>query len=848
MTKELQTLQRQALGASINLPRNTASANVQAAFSQISKAGIFVAKNIAVEAAGQKGASDAQQAVADGRPGKLAPGLTEATRAYNQAYNNVESNLVAMNTASLIDEDAKRLSAPGKLNSNSVAEFNAFAMSRIEGAIEGVGASSKAALGVKLHQHYLNQAARMADTVESYNLGKAAETFQSMMGVNMTRITEGRMSGNFDQMNAAISDADQLIGDYRSLGFMSDAQEAQARKALDDAIVSANYSAAYLESRVSGEEEAFLASLANTKPKDLTAEQWDMVSSQVLQSKSKQDRLVNEQESLSLAQWNQKLLTGEVQDLQGLEPARLEVSAASYIQLQNKVLSSMAQEAASQAKVSEFIQNNTASPFVAKRAPDAVKNAAYHDSLNAYANQKRDALQDPSYQLTLLDKAEAVQAFSVPIPEFNDELSYSLEYGGDMEAYEAALAYQQLAGTPGSGALPSPVLSVSSTAEKIAVATLFRTNFSTISPEDAIASARDAINNKDDVVRKGRLREFDSRYSGQPGKLSMQRQFKDTFGASASDNPVVFEAFRAEFRENAAQMSNADEALEVTKRSMSGLFTKSRYGRDKNELMQFAPEKNVSFVGEGHWFDNQYIIAAQSIAKNYERAESARENLPEITKQYRDIQDKINELAISGDIDLESVQPMLEQSNRLQREIQAAQFSPSVSVKIPMGASFPSAMSEQALMDEKAPKSSRSGKLPVLEIDGKNRPVFMMADPTTGNRQSGRLTYGLYYNDDFGSPQPVVDPYSESGFGEFGVIPLEEFLPETMREMNNKTIDSIARKEASAVFERDNPLDIGFGDMSAQIILHHLQKRAAGKRGQGEVAEKIRSISGDANG
>ena len=841
MTKELQILQRQALEKAQNLPRTSTFSNIQGAFDSISKVGTFAAQKIATQAASERGAADAQARVAEGRPGKLAPGLTAATQAYNSSFNQVETSLVSMNTAALIDDDMRRLSSPGALNSNSVAEFNSFAMSRIEGAIEAVAPENKAAVGAKLQQYYLNSAGKMANQVESYNLAKATETFQTMMSGNMARVTEGRMSGDFNMMASGIEDADQLIKNYKDLGFMSEAEEIQARKSLDDSVVTANYQAAYLESRIEGTEEAFLAGLANSKPEGLSVEQWDMVSGQVLQSKSKQDRLVNEQESLSLAQWNQKLLTGEVQNLQDLEPARAQMSATSYIQLQNKVLSGLGQKAAGQIKVSEFIQNNISDPSVAMRASSETKNAAYTDALNAYGNQKRDALGDPSYQLTILDKAEAVQAFSVPIPAFNDEISYSLQYGGDAEAYESALAYQHLAGTPGSSSKPSPVLSLNKEAEQIAVATLFRTNFSTISPEDAIASARDAINNKDDVVRQGRLRSFNEQYAGQAGKTSMRSRFKDTFGASADDNPVVYEAFQAQFRENAAQMTNVDEAFEMTKRSMSPLFSKSKYGSDKRELMQFSPENNVAFVSQGHWFDNQYIIAAQNVAKNYERASELQKSLPQSRERFRALQDEIANLAVTDGFDGESVQPLIKEASRLQRDIQIAQFAPTSTVKIPEGAAFPSTMSEKDIMTQKAGRSARSGSKPVLEIDGKSRAVFMSSDPTTGNRQSGRITYGLYYKDDFGITQPIIDPYSESGFAEFGVIPLDQFLPETMEEMNNQTIDAISEREAAALFERDNPLHIGFGDFMTQLGFHAALKRTAGKRGKADIAEKLKS-------
>jgi len=842
MANELKVLQRQLLSGGSSLPRTSSFANVQSAYADIAKGGAFAAQSLAIEKGRAEGAEDALAVFESaGEKERGSPGFLASKQAYNQAFNAVESKLVATKVSGMLANKRLEMSQDGVLSSQSMAAYEEVGMGIIAGALEGVSEQNKTAVAVDLHAAFMDNSAKLANSVTEFNMAQGREAINEMTQSAMGQYQEARAVQDTEAMERAETSMYENIQNFKTLGFMTEAKALEAEKQAGEFFIQEDAKASYLEARAEGQGEAFLANLG-TKPQGWSNDLWHNVISDVYSLHTEQEKLVNAEQSLNKAQWSQKLLTGEVQTLQDLEPARSQMSATSFIGLQNEVLSAIGKQAVQQAKVSGFIQQNTSDPSKAMRASTETKNAAYEEALTAYVAQKRDALGDPNYEPTLLDKSNAVQAFSVPIPAFNDEVSYSLQYGGDMEAYEAALAYQQLAGTPGSGAEPSPVIALNKEAEQIAVATLFRTNFSTIPPEEAIASARDAINNKDDVVRKGRLAAFDQQYAGRSGKISLQRRFKNTFKASADDNPVIYEAFQAEFRENAAQMTNVDEAYEMTKRTMSPLFSRSKYGRDKRELMQYSPEKNVAFIEEGHWFDNQYIIAAQNIAKNYERAGELQKSLPDTKARFLELQDEINAMVISESFDGEAVQPLLEEANRLQRDIQVAQFAPTVNIKIPEGAAFPSSITEQQLMGEKAAKGARSGKHPVLEIDGKKRPVFMMADPTTGNRQTGRLTYGLYYNDDFGTVQPIIDPFSESGFAEFGVIPLDQFLPATMEEMNNKTIDSIAEKEAAALFERGNPFQrMGFADLLPSIALQKARKRAAGKRGAPAIADQLKS-------
>ena len=741
MTEQLQVLQRQAIQQAQKLPTTNAFANVGQAFTQLGQAGAFAAQKVAVAQAQKEGAEAAMR----GEKRDLAPGLTKATQAFNKAYNNIDASLVTMQVTQDMQKDLNELSQPGRLNSRSVAEFDKFAKNRIKGALEAVNPEVQATVGLRLTHSYGALASKMADEVKKFNKAHATDTFNTMFSKNLDEMNEMRMGGDFEGAKGLLQHTNELIDNYKTLGFMSQLEEFQARKQLNMQLAASDAQASYLESVASGTEEQFLNALASKKPEGLSNDEWIQAQSEVLKLKGQQDRLTSEQESLSIARWNQKIVTGEVSTLAQLEGAAGDMSAVNYIGLQNKIIQQQLGGAKQAAAMQQFVIDNTGNPGRAARASNEVKNAAYDQVVDAYAQQKREMTGDENAKLSMQEKAQAVQAFNVPIQAFNDELGYALEHGDDMAAMDAALAYQELAGTPGGASKNSPVLNLNSDAQKIAVATLFRMNYGTQDPSVAIQSAREAINNKDDVVRVGRMERYNQTFGKANGITKLKSRFKDAFGVKADDNPVLFEAYQRNLRENTATMTNVDEALEMTKRSMSPLFSVSKYGPNKKVAMELAPEKHVAMIEQGAWFDNQMYLAVNKAVKDTPGIEFV------------------------GDV--------------------------------------PADLTQDKIFNEKLGK-------PRIEIDGREHDVYLMSDASTGSRQSGRLTYGLYYTDANGFSQPIPDVNNPLGVAEFQVMPFEQFLPSVSDELTMKTYDQVARKEAAAIFDQENLIRQSQADIS----------------------------------
>lgn len=820
MTKELQALQRQTIAQGVSLPQSTSFSGLATSFNALSTMGTFAAEKFAVGAAKQRGAADAFSNI--GRPGKLAPGVTKATEAYNNAYNNVDITLTTLNGMKLLDDDLRSMSEPGKLNSNSVAVYDEFAKARIQGTLDGTTEQNKADVALRLGQHYFQNLARMGDRVSAFNTQEMNKDFTHIQNESLRMLQEARMGGDTEGVQSAVAGYNQLIQDKKALGLLHPLEEQAMRQTLDDALVSSDYSARFLQARVNGTEEQYLANLANQKPADLSFEQWQTAISATLKLKNRQDALVNEQQALSKAQWEQKLTNGDIQSLEDLVPAQSELSALAYTNLQTSFIKAQVSEGNLQRDIQQFAALNGVNPSAAARMPDKVKDSAYGQLLAAITQVKQVETNNPDASLSLIEKAEAAKQFRVPIRALNDELNYNLINGTADQALEAALAYQRLAGRPDSLEDNSAVLDLPKTAEQIAVSVAMLANNTTDLLPDAVEKARKDILLVNDQEKAARLTQFEQTYSsGDKGVKNLKNAFNQVFGVSADANPERFESFKTVFRVNAGQMRSLDEALEYTKRSMTPVISTSKYAQNKETLMRFAPEKVVPYVENGHWFDNQRLLALSNIAKNYERHNELVKNLPANKERFAQLKSEIQEIGktIPPDLDPNSdvfkqLQTKSAELEQLNKAIQIGSVKPARRVEWAYSNKVPEKLTEKDLLELNLFKTSiepsgllgRRGSAEQLKlrIDGTDRNVFIDSDVSTRSRSNGKITYGLYYVDDLGITQNVPDAFNQYGVAEWAVEDFNDFLPNISREMSDKTIEQIAKKEAAALFDRDS--------------------------------------------
>ena len=828
MTKEIQAIQRQVLEKSVSLPRNSSYGQIAGAFSKLAELGTHAAAQISSEKAAQEGASLALE----GKPKKLAPGLTQATKAYNNAYLNTQGTLASLNSAALMDAKMREMSAPGRLNSDSVGQFNEVAKGIIQGTLEGVNPEIKADVGLKLAQHLFANQGRMAEKVQAYNLEQLNTDFNFALNESYRNLNESILGGDEKGVRIARQEIEQLLSDRKALGMLDKVDEANILRKMNDTFVSGVTTREYLQSRISGTEEDFLARLANKKPEGMTFDQWNQAASQVLTLKRQQDGLVSEAENLRIAEWQQKIVSGEVTSLEGLDGAKDQMSALSFVKLQTSFMQAQAGESKKQANIDEFLALNLLNPVKASQKGDDVKNGAYNQLVDAARVKKQEELQNPDATLSMLEKSEVASHFNTPIPEFNAEMNYAFltETADPAKAVEALQAYKRLVGDPAS-LQREKVLSLDKKAEQIAASALFQNERGGLSPELAVQRAKESVLKVNEVTKESRLNNYKTTYGGVNGEKNLTKQIKADLGIDPSINPEVKTTYENLLRINSQAMETLEEAREFTKRQLKNKVGSSKYGPDNETALFNPPEKVVPMIENGYWFDNQFTMAVNQVAKNWERKRELEANAGMNVARYNAIQKELKEIGKSASIGGQSeeqrahVEELFDEQSKLIEDINVGRFKSSSDVRWG-GAPIPDKLTEQDILSQpilgmssrrlKASEASKPGspifgktkpgeKKPTLIIGGEPREIFVLSDATTMSRENGRTTFGLYYKDQFGFTQPVPDPFNERGVAEYAVKPFEEFLPNTSRELSDKTINQVAEKEANALFERDNP-------------------------------------------
>ena len=852
MTEKLQMLQRQALEKSVKLPTNQGFGGISQAFLGLADIAGSVAVKAGVEVSKRQGADDA----AAGKTSTLAPGIGAATRAYNDAYLNTQGTLASLNAGKQLSDLAVRMTAPGTINSNTMAQFNEVAQGVLEGTLEGVDPAIKTQVGLRLTQDFIRTQGAVGGKVQSFNTKRLDDDFNYAISESIKTLRESTMGGDLDSAKESQQSVQQLLADKKALGLLSPKQHADALEAMNDTYISATVSREYLQSRVEGREEAFLTGLAETKPESMTFDQWNQATVQVLKLKGQQDRLVNQQEQLNVARWTQMLDTGQVQSVSDLEEARNDMSALSYTKLETRFIRDQLQANKSQIQIQSFLKDNALDPAKAARASSDVKDASYNMMLDGALDMKREATGNENTQLSLVDKADVARNFNTPIPEFNQELSYAFLSQGEAmgNAAEALIAYKRMAGD-GQNLNRSNALSMDKRAEQVAMSALLQTERGGLDPESALARSKKNILEADDFTRQSRLTNFKNNYSGTKGAKNLQRSFKQDLDGDASNNPEIFKAYSDLLRINSMEMGTLSEAQEFTKRQMTNIVGKSKY-TDDNTLMWYPPEKTVALSTEGVWFDNQVAMAVNQVANNYERAQALAGQVDENRQALEAVTNQLIELRQNPDASQQDIQALVGEANRLSREINVGSTG---GVQVQWGEEgnrIPDSVSQEQLMTtplvsfvgtERAGASGITGALaratrrvPSLVIDGTKRQVFIQSDASTMSRNNERVTYGLYYKDDFGITQPVPDRFNPRGVAEFAVVPFEEFLPSVAEEMTNKTIDEVSKKEAGAIFDLENPRSFIMDNFVPGGTMRQIEKGMKKKEFVRERSEQIK--------
>ena len=858
MSEVLRSLQRQVLADSVSLPKNSAFSTLQSGFNLLSQAGATAATSVATLGAKQAGAAFAEGGAG---PTKLSPPITKATAAYNEAFLNTQANIAVSEASKNLTMQRLDMQSPQKLNSNSLAEYSKVALDGIiRGTLEGINPEIRSEVGQRLNDVLFKNQVSLTSSVQAFNLAQNKKQFEEVKLQSLSDMKSALYEGNTQAFNEAKSRYKKAVEDQQTLGFIDEFEKNELFKELGNEEIAASVGARYLESRVNGTDEEFLSRLANTKPSNLTFDEWQNAISTVLSLKSKQDSLVSQQMKLNESMWLEKIDKNEVQTETELEPAKSELTKQQFFNVKSKLRAKNAKENKQLADILQFETNNLGSPSEANRAKESVKDAAFAQRLMAYTQNMRAETNNPEFVPNIVDKAIlARDNYNVPIPSVNAELSYLFKNeANNPEA--SALALTAFKSIVGDASNPNPsafkALSMDEKSRQIASLSLFYSEKAGASALDAVARAQNEILKADIDVRAGRLANFNSIYGSVKGTKTLRNMFSDAFGADSQINPTQFNDFQRLFKANAAAMDNVDAALNDTILQLNHVG-KSAIGQNTDKLLDFSPEKVGNFMGMNNIIYNQFALAVkdlsdqwqeqQELAKRlpmleeeakkraeeyknvYNNPDSTDDELQEASRRLNVISSLVNTASIGGgglpegmviwddkELPEKITENDLVDNMLLFRKGESPDFVDETSLpktflkSIFAQQDLPEKEARDFIAESQAKRGGGARPRAKVVINGRlvRKHIFVDGDRSTMTRENQKPTYTMYYEHN-GHVIPVNSPSTfGSGVAEFVLHDFAEVAPETFAKMQDTLADRQTEVALRTEYDKNSPRNL----------------------------------------
>lgn len=753
MTKELQTIQRRAIEQSISLPRPQASGNLSGAFNQLSGLSGLAASKLAITQGQAEGAEAASQN--KGKPKKLAPGLTAATKAYNDAYNNMTVNLVSLDTSRQMDLDLIDVTKQGRLNSNTVAEYDALAKARIEGALQGVDPSLRAALALKLTDKLFSNQLKAAKITQDFNVSQLNKEFDLSFSQKLKDINESILNGDKVLFNSYLKDFESLISDKKALGLLDKEDEANLRESFDAFLKTADYTKRYFDSRIDNTEEKFLDNLFREKPGDLTNNQWETIKTRLLSVKSTQDKGVASQMALSAAtiknEITQSFLDGEPMSEDELKNKTIaeNLPTTSFLALNQYRLTQINKLLNKNKGVSNLSNLLSQGKFIqANAAPSKAKNELYDLSVENFEKNIQEELGEKDFKASILEKSSIVENMGIDVPTFREELAGAIKSKSADTATSGAIAYKHLQDTS-----PRTIEKLDKEAKAIAQGINNKVKLSNIEIDEAVKLSQNEVLEKKDPVVIERVRRAKRAHPSTPGDRkspdfvsTLDSEFKDLFGKGLDPalNAPAFAAFSDLYDAYASMKDNPSEALSLAKQDVQPVWGVSKYG-EKGRLIQGPEHFFDYFESAQNVFDNQVILQSFKFVKDHEKARR-------------------------------------ESNSKLGGDGLIIKWLGGDDVTIPDRTTGDDLMRLIAVEMGLSPNSILQ-----FEVNGKKEQWYIDSTPDTRFFDDGVLRYPVYRYDDFGNKDYIIDPNSnEGGLFTINFTSLDKYAPDTFSKLEDE--------------------------------------------------------------
>ena len=435
MTKELQTIQRQVLEKSVSLEPNTAFSQLQGAFNKISGVGTFAAAQIAVGHAKSQGAEFALQT--QGMPQKLAPGLTKATAAFNESFNNTSATAATLNASLLLERERLNLERPENISSNSLAQYNAIAQGVIQGTIEGVNPEIRASVALNLQEFWHKNQSILSNSVFKHDDAVINATLENSRKILNKDFKDAILNDDERQKEFSKDSLIQLFEDAKNLGRIDKFQMEEGIQSLKDTEQVYGLVREAREAEAAGGFDFWSAEFSTRDiPDDIKFEAWNIIAKEHARINSQVSGMIEATSlladlSISKGQFTEEDLA-DVQNKLPLIPG---------LKVANKYQTSLNKELTQARNINDVnvaLQTNDKA-FLSNASGKDIS-AAYGHNLGLWTDHVRREINNPDYQATPSDKVFVAKQFPTQVPAFTNEAGTVMRTGTPEEAVAWAKA------------------------------------------------------------------------------------------------------------------------------------------------------------------------------------------------------------------------------------------------------------------------------------------------------------------------------------------------------------------------------------------------------------------------
>lgn len=577
MAKDIEKINREVFNQAVGITPSTAHASMTQVFNKVSEFAGNAATNLAIENATAKGTQLAMEN--RGKPQKLAPSIGAATKAYNNAYNNVTINLMGLEGKRLMNQTYLQETQPGRLGSGTFGRVEELNRSTIQGVLEQTPDHLKTDVGLELLYASENLLLKTSSDVMKYNYEAQKASTNDILNSASSALFESMMSNNKEGIKLNEQKIRDTLDDQEALGLLTKDKKNEALKNLASQIKIGQYSRAFMDSLDSDlsmkKGDEFLARLGEKKPADLTWEEYGDLVPTLTKIRANKATLLNGDRLLTYATAKHGIVNGSISTYQQIDDLNLSALQKEELALQlDKQLVGSAKELQKLLNTSMNIRSGLGR----MSTENEVNNWYDKVALPAALERKREIVakngQDPDQAyLTLIDKAQAVTGASTygigrPVTNLTDEIFARLENGSPEQAMEAAQAYQILADQQNS--IPE-----NDRASTLARSILNNRYYSGNDTLTAIQDARKAILEVTPEIRKSR----ETRLKEKKEK-DYQSDYSGLFGKSpkSADTDLSYSLYKDYYNQAFMTSGNEKTAMDVAKDKLWPRFGEDPFG------------------------------------------------------------------------------------------------------------------------------------------------------------------------------------------------------------------------------------------------------------------------------